>query len=290
AQGNSENKGRGKDKQEKAESRGQSGKQHADKKSNGKSRVDRDDDKDRGKSNKANKSTNVAGRDDDDRSRRSNRFARAVSRNDLRPELRRFAASERARERVAAGALARTHARGINNGVVMTTNGDRVRLVNRSGVLLVDLDDKRARELGQWRVTPYNDEIRSNAPAFCRSGAGHPVFGRQWCMDKGFGLGSENDLRWGRANVTDIRFARTADTGELVRGVLVDVLGDAVFNRLGLHAVTLGYSDPLSGQWYGEPSGPRVLRVTSGGYPVAEIVDNNRDDRADVLVVALRPW
>jgi hypothetical protein len=29
----------------------------------------------------------------------------------------------------------------------------------------------------------------SASPAFCRSGAGHPVHGRSWCIDKGFGLG-----------------------------------------------------------------------------------------------------
>ena len=27
------------------------------------------------------------------------------------------------------------------------------------------------------------------SPSFCRSGAGHPVHGRAWCIDKGFGLG-----------------------------------------------------------------------------------------------------
>lgn len=32
--------------------------------------------------------------------------------------------------------------------------------------------------------------IRSDrGPSFCRSGAGHPVFGLQWCLDKGFGIG-----------------------------------------------------------------------------------------------------
>ena len=29
----------------------------------------------------------------------------------------------------------------------------------------------------------------SASPSFCRSGAGHPVHGRAWCIDKGFGLG-----------------------------------------------------------------------------------------------------
>jgi hypothetical protein len=63
-----------------------------------------------------------------------------------------------------------------------------------------------------------------------------------------------------------------------------------VFDRLGLHAITLGYTDPLTGVWLGEETGPRVLRITSGSIPIAEIVDDDRDSRADVLVVALRPW
>jgi hypothetical protein len=32
-------------------------------------------------------------------------------------------------------------------------------------------------------------------PAFCRSGAGHPVHGRQWCRDKGWD--SSNRSIWG---------------------------------------------------------------------------------------------
>jgi hypothetical protein len=32
--------------------------------------------------------------------------------------------------------------------------------------------------------------VRSDSgPSFCRSGAGHPVWGLQWCLDKGFGIG-----------------------------------------------------------------------------------------------------
>jgi hypothetical protein len=72
--------------------------------------------------------------------------------------------------------------------------------------------------------------------------------------------------------------------------VLLDVLGDVVFNRLAVHAITLGLVDPLTGMWLGEPIGPRVLLVSAGDRPIAEIVDVNRDDRADVFLVALRPW
>jgi hypothetical protein len=52
----------------------------------------------------------------------------------------------------------------------------------------------------------------------------------------------------------------------------------------------MGYTDPLTGVWLGEATGPRVLRITSGSIPIAEIVDDNRDNQADVLVVALKPW
>ena len=48
----------------------------------------------------------------------------------------------------------------------------------------------------------------SASPSFCRSGAGHPVHGRSWCLDKGFGLGRsyvhyDDYRRSGRARVYD---------------------------------------------------------------------------------------
>jgi hypothetical protein len=222
----------------------------------------------------------------------SRRFKRVVLVDDMKPNLRRFAISKRAPERVMAGALSRGIARGLrDDDVVIRPNGNGAALFNRSGLMLLDLDDERARKLGGWRVVPYDHDVKSGAPSFCRSGAGHPVFGRDWCLDKGFGLGEYRDLRWGRTtDVGDILLRRQMDSGTLARSVLLDVLGDVAFNRLGLHALTLGYSDPLTGTWYGEPSGPHMLRVTSGAFPIAEIYDADRDNRADVLVVALRPW
>lgn len=35
---------------------------------------------------------------------------------------------------------------------------------------------------------------QGNGPPFCRNGNGHPVHGRQWCVDKGWGLGSDRDI------------------------------------------------------------------------------------------------
>ena len=220
-----------------------------------------------------------------------NKFKRDVEFSEVRPSLRPFFTSSRAPELIMAGAVARAHARGIaDDDIVFLQIGDRVHLRNRSGLELLDLDDARARNLGYWSIDQVEDGFRSGAPSFCRSGDGHPVWGRQWCLEKGFGLGGYRDLRWGRTDYPDVIFRRQVDSDRSARAVLIDVLGDVVFNRLALHAITLGFSDPLSGVWLGEPGGARVLRLDSGIYPIAEIVDLNRDQRADVMVVALRPW
>ena len=125
-----------------------------------------------------------------------------------------------------------------------------------------------------------------NAPAFCRSGAGHPVWGREWCLEKGFGLGHTNpDMLWSRGSVADIIFGRTIETNRLERPSLLETLGDIVFGRLALHAMTLGFTEPLVGVYVAEPNAPRVLRVQSSGADVAELVDVNGDNRVDVLYV-----
>ena len=218
-------------------------------------------------------------------------FSRSIELREMHPRVRGLAASSHARERVAAGAVARAIARGVGEDEIrISRNGDRVRVTNRSGVTLLDLDEDRARNLGAWRVRPQTRELRGDAPSFCRSGDGHPVWGRQWCIDKGFGLAGYQNLRWGYTQDVDDIQLRRVDAGTVASAVLRDVLGDVVFNRLGLHALTLGYTDPLTGAWIGEPAGPQVLRITSGGMPIAEIVDADRDNRADALVVALRPW
>jgi hypothetical protein len=245
-----------------------------------------------GKAGKAGKAEKAVEQKIERSNRRTDeRFDRIFAERDVKPHIRRFAVGKRGPERIAAGALSRGHARGLDDDdVVIRQDGDRILLLNRSGLTLIDLDEQRARDLGNWRVRPYYDAVKSGAPAFCRTGEGHPVFGREWCLQKGFGLGEYRDLRWGRTtDVRDVIF-REVDRGSLARAVLIDVLGDVVVNRLGLHALTLGYTDPLTGVWLGEPAGPQVLRISSGGYPIAEIYDGDRDNRADALVVALRPW
>ncbi|CAN5650105.1 hypothetical protein BH23GEM1_BH23GEM1_07770 [soil metagenome] len=223
------------------------------------------------------------------------RFKRSWTSADIRPDLRRRIASNNWAERVAGGALAHAFARNVgSNAFVIAPSGQMMLVRNRNGDVLVALDEDRARNLGGWKVKPVDDRLGEGSPNFCRSGAGHPNWGRQWCLDKGFGLGVDNRLngiRWGRnLDASDVVFLREPTSATLTRSVLETVLGQRAVDRLALHAITLGLVDPLVGTWRTDPAGPRVLLVNSGDYPVAEIVHVDRDLRSDRMVVALRPW
>lgn len=219
------------------------------------------------------------------------RFARRVTVAELRPALRTTFVSDRLPLRAVVGAVARAQLRGVDDDAfVIAPAGDRVFVRNRDGLVLLDLDDRRVRDMGRWEVVPLSDGVEEGAPSFCRSGAGHPVWGRQWCLDKGFGLAGDRDYRWGRTTRVDDIVFRASPTGSLAGDALLAVLGRVAFDRLALHAITLGLTDPLTGRWMGESSGPRVLLLTSGGRPIAEVVDVNRDEKADVLLVALRNY
>jgi hypothetical protein len=222
---------------------------------------------------------------------RGHAFTRTITVNEVPPAARQFASNNRRPHVIAAGALTRAHMRGLDNELRIVPAGERITLTNRRGNVLVMLDDQRARDLGWWDVRLAEHRVDAGAPSFCRSGAGHPVWGRQWCLHKGFGLGEFQDVRWGRTpTVGDIIFGRTLQSGRVGTDALVSLLGTTAFNRLALHAVTLGYAEPLVGTWVADPAEPPVLLVHSGPAPVAELVDVNRDGRADLMLVALRPW
>lgn len=121
-----------------------------------------------------------------------------------------------------------------------------------------------------------------NGPAFCRSGAGHPQFGRQWCVDKGFGLGNS---QWGNAGWGDVVLRRTSSRASTVSaGTLSDIVGRVIFGRLQSQS----NGGALSGLWLTPATGPVVLQVQSGGRPIAEFVDRNRDGRTEVVLLNLR--
>jgi hypothetical protein len=267
-QGDDKDKGKGRDKQEVAvKVRGDQARR------DDKIKVKvKDDDRNKGKGNK---------KDRDD--------VAIVSVSGGNVSFREFAVSPKRGRRMAGLAVASAVRRGDNDDAfVIVPVDNRVQVKNRKGEVLVDFDDDR--ELGNWKVVSEPFKDKKGAPSFCRSGSGHPVWGRQWCIDKGFGLGADGDRRWSRVlDPSNVVIARRT-TGDLTRDVLLDVLGSVVLNRLATHAVTLGYQDPLTGRWIGEQAdtGPRVLLLTSGSRPVAEIVDLNRDDRADLLLVTVR--
>lgn len=194
----------------------------------------------------------------------------------------------RAHAALASAAIASASMRGHGNDFRVEDSGDRVVVVNRSGTPLLYLTDDEARDLGRWRVGVLDDNVQSGAPSFCRSGAGHPVWGRQWCLDKGFGLGDYDNYRWGRTtDLGGFAYPQSVYQPSLTSAILQKVLGPNAYNRLALHAVELGYLEPLSGRWVSQQTGPNVLYVNSGQYPVAELYDTNRDFRWDDLLVAL---
>lgn len=185
------------------------------------------------------------------------------------------------------GAAARGYSRGMEpHAIDVRRRNDQVTVVNRQGVVLVGLADPRARELGSWTLRRLDARRPTrNAPAFCRSGAGHPVWGREWCLDKGFGLGSRRGTVWSRSRVDDVVFYRIIDRDRVARASLIEIVGDIVLGRLALHALALGFTEPLHGVWVMEPTAPRILRVYAGDFAVAEMIDLNRDNRVDVLYV-----
>jgi hypothetical protein len=204
--------------------------------------------------------------------------------------FRALAGSTRLQDRLVAGSLARGTALGLDpTRLVIRQQSDQIIVMNAAGVPLVNLPDRRASQLGHWtlyRLSRY--PAQANAPAFCRSGAGHPVWGREWCLQRGHGLGGRTGTIWSRTRVDDIVFRRAPTRERLARDVLIGVLGDVVVNRLALHSLALGYDQPLHGQWLAEPSGPQILHIYSGDVVIAEIVDWDRNNRADMLYVVQR--
>jgi hypothetical protein len=291
----SQGKGGGKDKggegQGKRESKGKAqarGKEQARQSARG-------NDKARGKGSEKgpafDRSTRPAARPGKSATKNANHFERIASRSSMPAKLRPFAESRRAQDVILAAAASHAFARGRGDDIRIVQQGDIVRLLNRDGEPLLYLDDESARNLGRWRVGVIDDGVREGGPSFCRSGAGHPVWGREWCLDKGFGLGSYDDFRWGRTDDPgDLVFARTGLGGSLIGAALSSLIGSSAYNRLALHAVTLGLVEPLVGRWVADRGGPQVLFVNSGRYPVAELVDVDRDYRADNMLVALRAW
>ncbi len=156
-----------------------------------------------------------------------------------------------------------------------------------------DRDDRRERERENARERGKKGSKAGKGPPFCRNGEGHPVHGRQWCRDKGFGLGTGIGGRWeDRGSWGDIILGspRGGDRrrGAVDRGGLMDVLGDVVYGRIEAERARVGGRQPLEGRWLELKNGGRVLQIRSGSLPVAELTDLNGDRRVDVALVPRR--
>lgn len=140
-------------------------------------------------------------------------------------------------------------------------------------------DDRR------WDDRRYDDRSRRNGPAFCRSGEGHPVFGRQWCRDKGYSLGRERtrDI-WGDIIYRQPR-DRRYDNRTLSRGTLGDILGSVVLGRFDSYGRSYyGNSGSLNGRWLDNRGS--TLQLYMGRVPIARLVDTNFDGRVDNVILA----
>jgi hypothetical protein len=121
-------------------------------------------------------------------------------------------------------------------------------------------------------------------PSFCRDGSGHPVFGRQWCREKGFSLGRD---RWERQRWDDVILRGSRNRDQRLGGsVLRETLGDVVFGRLERHGRRHG-DGAITGRWLDE-EGASVLQLLVGTTPFARLVDADGDGRADSVLVLRR--
>lgn len=192
---------------------------------------------------------------------------------------------------------------------------------DRRGVEERRPDDRGILERILGERQPRRDHRGRRGPAFCRSGAGHPVWGRRWCRDKGFALGPVGrglgrlDRRGGGVFRTlpeillgpdlhgDARFLHRG--GALGRGDLGEILGLAVRDLVLHEVLSLSRHEArrVTGRWhdarrhgrrgsaywqagYRSPAYAEglALQLFLGGERVAELVDLDRDGRVDLLL------
>lgn len=167
---------------------------------------------------------------------------------------------------------------------------ERREQANRSGLVLRRNDDyDRARRDRDRRDDRYDDRgdifgrnddrydrRDRRGPAFCRSGEGHPVHGRQWCRDKGFGIGQDRSRDiWGDIIYRDRRY----DNRQMGRSTLENILGSVILGRFDAYGRTNVRSGSLNGRWL--DSRASVLQLYMGATPIARLIDTNRDGRVD---------
>ncbi len=168
-----------------------------------------------------------------------------------------------------------------------TDAGKRAEPTRRGDVVIRDgrrddRTDRRRNDRDSDSDRRYSNS-KKNGPKFCRNGQGHPVHGREWCREKGYdrGYGVFDRVDWDDVHM---RRGRHDTRRELSRGALEDILGRSVYGRFDRQRSRLGYNQPLYGRWVDSDAGA-VLRLLSGSQPIAQVIDRNRDGRADLVLL-----
>jgi hypothetical protein len=174
----------------------------------------------------------------------------------------------------AAAQSGRDRAEAARRGVPTTTD--------RRGDVIVR-DGRRTNDRDSDRDSDRYSKGKKNGPKFCQNGQGHPVHGREWCRQKGYdtGYGVYDRVDWGDVV---LRRGRVDTRRDLSRGTLQDILGSVVYGRFDRQRSRLGFNQPLYGRWVDSDAGS-VLRLLSGSQPIAQIIDRNRDGRADLVLL-----
>jgi hypothetical protein len=132
------------------------------------------------------------------------------------------------------------------------------------------------------------DDPRGSGPAFCRNGRGHPVHGWRWCVEKGWApRASARAARmgWDRVRWGGVRFHAPRGSGR-VEWLPASVIFEArIMERLHRHAARLGLRGRLAAHIVRDRRGGVSVEIRSGRMVFAEIVDYDRDGRADLVLV-----
>lgn len=141
------------------------------------------------------------------------------------------------------------------------------------------IDDRRDRR--DRRIDRRDRDRARGGPPFCRNGSGHPVHGRRWCREKGFGLGSDrfdrrDRDRRDRDGGIIFRLPDSRRGGVLDRVDLIDILGIRTFARLEDVRRRHGLRDGTQGRWYRDRAGRDAILISAAGVPIADLVDRGR--------------
>ena len=128
---------------------------------------------------------------------------------------------------------------------------------------------------------------------YCRDNDGRVVRDVNWCRQTGRQIYSDNSVyNNGTYNngsnstigtISDIILRRPRYNEQNMNyNVLQQVLGSGVLNRIDQARYQLGYNGPLTGRWY-DVSGGSEVDLFANGLQIAQILDRNRDGRADVF-------